>query len=456
LSLLIYNLLLPFALLAMIPGALRKMRERGGSWSDLRQRIGLFDKPQRTALAALSHFDRRFWFHAVSVGEVGVALKLIAPLLEKEPATGAVLTTTTPTGHRIATDFAAKQNGRVAVLYSPLDLPPIVRHLLLEIAPHRLVLVEAEVWPNLVAQARRLNIPVSLANARLSHRSERQFRRFGFLTRPVFSQLDQVLVQEPADVARWANLGAVPSHIHLTGSVKYDPEGRNTVSPEQLTHFRSLLASLGIFPGTQRILIAASTHPDEELVLAKTYLSLLQHPESNLPETAFLIVPRHVERSPAIAKQLAAIGLDPILRSSLLPDTPPLPFSAQRPLLIDTTGELNAWQHLSDIVIIGKSFLAHGGQNPAEAALARKPVLFGPHMENFEPLIKLLLDAGGAIQVPDLSPLPNLLASLLRDPERAHTLGNAGHAALTRHAGATHRTLDHLTHFKHSSGAHLD
>ena len=438
-SLLLYNLLLPFALLAMLPGALRKLRARGGAWSDLRQRIGQFAPPQRSALASLSHYDHRFWFHAVSVGEVGVALKLIGPLLATDPDAAVVLTTTTPTGHRIATDFAAKQGGRMAVLYSPLDLPPIVRHLLLEIAPRRLVLVEAEVWPNLVDQARRLNIPVTLANARLSHRSERQFRRFSFLTRPVFAQLDQVLVQEPADIARWTALGALPERIHLTGSVKYDPDGQ-PVSLEQVDLFRTLLTRLGIHPGSQRILLAASTHPDEEVALAKTFLSLPQRPTP----TALLIVPRHVERSSAIAKQLIALGLDPLLRSTLTPDAAPFTFSPQRVLLIDTTGELTAWQHLSDLVIIGKSFLAHGGQNPAEAALAKKPVLFGPHMENFEPLVKLLLEAGGALQVSDLTALPELLTSLLNDPQRCATLGQAGHTALTRHAGAAQRTLQHL------------
>ena len=436
LSLLLYNLLLPFALLAMLPGALRKLRERGGSWSDLRQRIGLLDKPQRAALAAISHFDHRLWFHAVSVGEVGVAIKIIAPLLQQDTTAAVVLTTTTPTGYRIACDFASTLSGRIAVLYSPLDLPPVVRHLLLEIAPRRLVLVEAEVWPNLVHQARRLAIPVTLANARLSYRSEKQFRRFRFLTRPLFAQLDQVLVQEPEEVARWSSLGPSPHRIHLTGSVKYDPEGR-TIPTEQIRWFQQLLAQLGIHPEQHRIILLASTHPGEELALAKT----CQHLPGN---TALLIVPRHVERAPVIAKELATIGLSPIFRSSLSSDSSATAFSPQRPLLIDTTGELNAWQHLSDIVIIGKSFLAHGGQNPAEAALARKPVLFGPHMENFEPLVKLLLDAGGALQVPNLDALSGALEELLQKPDHAAAMGHAGHAALTRHAGATQRTLDCL------------
>jgi 3-deoxy-D-manno-octulosonic-acid transferase len=438
-SLLIYNLLLPFALLAMLPGALRKLRQRGGSWSDLGQRFGFLGQPQRAALASLSHYDRRFWFHAVSVGEVGVAIKIISALLSKDTSTAVALTTTTPTGYRIAQDFAATRPDRVAVLYSPLDLPPIVKHLITEIAPQRIVLVEAEIWPNLVHQARQMGIPISLANARLSYRSENQFRRFSFFTRPLFAQLDQVLVQEPEEVARWIRLGANPDQVHLTGSVKYDPEGR-TIDPEQLAHFQSLLAKLGIHPGHQRIIIFASTHPGEEIALTKACLSLLQ----GAHDIALLIVPRHVERAATLLSELTAIGLRPWLRSTLNSDSPSSPFSSLRPLIIDTTGELNAWQHLSDVVVIGKSFLAHGGQNPAEAALAQKPVLFGPHMENFEPLVKLLLAAGGAKQVPSIEALSEPLTQLLQQPELAAAIGSAGHTALARHAGATLRTLDCL------------
>ncbi len=440
-SLLLYNLLLPFALLAMLPGALRKMSRRGGAWRDLRQRLGLFDAPERAALAGVTRHERRYWFHAVSVGEVGVALKIIAPLLSEDNGTAVALTVTTPTGRQIALDFAARHPGRMAVLYSPLDFPFIVRPLLREIAPRRLVLVEAEVWPNLVTSAHRLGIPVSLANTRLSARSERRFRRFGWLVSPLFARLDQVLVQEEADVTRWAELGADPRGIHRTGSVKYDPQNIAAVTDDRLGHFKTLLSRLGIQPGHQRLLIAASTHAGEERALAAIHQGLVREH----PELALLIVPRHVERASEIAAELAGLGLQPVRRSALTPDSPALPFDSARPLLIDSTGELGAWQQLCDIAIIGKSFLAHGGQNPAEAVLAGKPVVFGPHMENFEPLVALLLEAGGAVQVDGLATLPDALRSLLADPARAARLGSAGHAALARHHGAIRTTLNWLT-----------
>ncbi len=439
-SLLLYNLLLPFALLAMLPSALRKMTRRGGCWRDLWQRLGVFDAPERAALAAISRHERRYWFHAVSVGEVGVALKMLAPLLARDPETAVVLTVTTPTGHQLARAFADRHPGRMALLYSPVDFPWVVRPMLREIAPRRLVLVEAEVWPNLVSAAHRLGIPVTLANTRLSARSERRFRRFDGFTRPLFAKLDQVLVQEAADVTRWAELGADPRGVHLTGSVKYDPQNAE-VPAATLEAFKTLLSQIGIARGRQKIIIAASTHAGEERALAAIHHALAAEHGG----LALLIVPRHVERCAEIERELAELGLTPLRRSTLRADSPARPFDSSRPLLIDTTGELAAWQHLSDIAIIGKSFLAEGGQNPAEAALAGKPVVFGPHMENFGPLVALLLQAGGATQVSGLKELPETLRRLLSDPALAARMGTAGQAALARHRGATDLTLRWLT-----------
>lgn len=447
-SRLLYNLALPLGLLAMLPAALRKNRLRGGSWRDLWQRLGCLTDLQRASLATLSRFDHRYWFHAVSVGEVGVGIKLIEHLLGRDPEAAVLLTTTTPTGHQIASRFAASHPGRVAVLFSPLDVPPAVSRILEEVAPRQLVLVEAEVWPNWVHEAQKRRIPIALVNARLSERSERRFQRLSFLTQPLFGRLDRVLVQEPEDITRWTRLGANPRGIHLTGSVKYDPEGQSPPS-DQIHQLSGLLPALGIArsdslrsPATPLVLLAASTHPGEEAALAKAWQQVrLDNPSTPL---ALWIAPRHVERAEGIVAELVQLGLRPRRRSTLTASTATQAFDPDAPLIIDTTGELQAWQHLCDWVVIGKSFLATGGQNPAEAALARKPVLFGPHMENFEPLVKLLLQAGGALQIADLEKLPAALTAFIRDPAKAAQMGQLGHTALARHSGATRRTIDHL------------
>ncbi len=434
LSLLIYNLLLPVGLIFMLPGALRKMRARGGRWQDMAQRFGFLPEAKRTTIAALPKGKHRIWMHAVSVGEVGIATKLITRILKDCPGTGFVLTTTTPTGHALAQEFATKHVERMVVLYSPVDLPLVGARFLKLLQPAQIVLVEAEVWPNLVASARRRGIPVSMVNARLSARSERRFQRFGFLIRPVFAMLDQVLVQEPEDVARFAALGVDPARIKHTGSIKFDPQGA-AADEAQLVQLRGVLLQAGISE-TQPILLLASTHNGEEVLLAEVYLKL----QAKFPDLVLLVVPRHVERAAEIIEALQVRGIAAHRRSQIHSSFV-IPHSSFRTLLIDTTGELRAWQCLATVVVVGKSFLAEGGQNPAEAVMAKKPVLFGPHMENFEALVDLLLTHKGAIQVPDVTRLETELSHLLVDPALRDHYGNAGHAALATHEGATAKTV---------------
>lgn len=429
-SLLVYNLLLPPALLLMLPGALVKMRRRGGRWQDLAQRLGLLPREKRRALAALP--ARRLWLHAVSVGEAGIAGKLIPALLARSPQLGVLLTVTTPTGHAMAEDFAKKHAGRVVVLYSPVDAPLLGAWPLLLARPERLVLIEAELWPNLAALCRLCQVRMSLVNARLSTKSERRFRRFGFLIRPIFALLDQVGAQEAEDIPRIAGLGVAEEKIHLTGSIKFDPQGA-AADEAQVAALRGVLERRGI-RADQPVLLLASTHPGEERLLAGVWLRLRE----TTPGLALILVPRHVERAGEIIEELRPLGVHVVRRSEA--GAAAVDEAAPALLLVDTTGELRAWQCLATAVVVGKSFLAHGGQNPAEAVMAGKPVLFGPHMENFEPLVALLLRHQGAVRVADAAALEAELAALLDSPARRAALGAAGAAALQAHAGATEHT----------------
>lgn len=433
LSLTLYNLALPLGLVVMLPGAFIKMRRRNGRWRDLAQRIGFFPAETQAAIHALPQRER-FWVHAVSVGEVGVAKKLIARLLKTQADLGIVLSTTTPTGYALAEELAAQHAGRVVAIYSPIDLPGVGRLMLERIQPTQLVLVEAEVWPNLTASASRLGIPISLVNARLSPRSERRYRKYRRFIGPIFRMLKQVLVQEADDVARWQGFGVDAERIHLTGSIKYDPEGA-VVPAAKIDELRAVLTQTGIAPA-QPTLLAASTHAGEEIELARVFLRLREQ----VRDLALLIVPRHVERRAEISADLQSIGISPALRS-----VPGSCVDARAPVfVIDTTGELAAWQHLATLVVVGKSFLAEGGQNPAEAALAQKPVLFGPHMENFTPLVDLLLKQRGAQQVADFAGLESACRTLLRDQAQAARMAQAGHDALRIHEGATMRSVECL------------
>jgi 3-deoxy-D-manno-octulosonic-acid transferase len=426
---LFYNLLYPIGLLFFLPGQISKLLRRGNYRHKFGQRFGFYDREVRERLA--SH--RCTWIHAVSVGEVAIALKLAAKLRQLDSNFFCVLTTTTTTGFHVATSEAGEG---MEVLYSPLDFWPIMRRAFAVIRPVRVVLVEAEVWPNITAEASGRSIPIALVNARLSKRSEERFRRFLFLIAPTFRSLDLICVQETEDVARWTALGVAPERIQKVGSIKYDPaEIRlNADLPMQV------LRAFGI-DGDRPILFGGSTHAGEEEILAEIFQRL----RTDFPAFTLIIAPRHVERVAEIRIQLERLGLKVGLRSEV--DT-----AAGTPdcLLLDSTGELQNWYVVATIVFVGKSLTARGGQNPVEPIFAGKPVLFGPHMENFSALAQALVANKAAVQVRDPNSLHEQIAWLLRDRTAALRLVANAQAVLAAHGGATARTASLVLNLKSS------
>lgn len=418
----LYNLLFPFALLFFLPGYIVKMCRRGNYRNKFGQRLGFYDRETRARFAQ----QRHSWMHAVSVGEVMIALKVAAKMRQREPQLRIALTTTTTTGFALANRSAPEW---IEVLYTPLDFWPIMRRAFAVIRPARIILVEAEIWPNLTAIAHHRKIPLALINARLSARSENRFRKFNFFVRPFFHRLDLICVQEPADVARWKSLGARADRIHAVGSIKFDPED---VAPRPELP-RSVLQKLGL--QNRRILFAGSTHPGEEAILGRIFLQL----RSEFPDLLLLVAPRHVERTSEIAAQLGKIGLTTTRRSN------PNSAAAIDCLLLDTTGELRDWYCVASVVFIGKSLTAHGGQNPVEAIVAERAVVFGPHMENFAALARTLVATGGAFQAENSARLTTTLADLLRDPAKCQHLVRRARAVLDQHRGATSRSAKLLS-----------
>src|SRR5213596_711553 len=212
----IYNLFWPIGLLFFLPGYFMKMVRRGGYRKNFGQRFGMYNRELRVRLLN----QRSTWLHAVSVGEVNVALKLANALRALERDLHCVLTTTTTTGFALANQNAPQW---IEVMYTPLDYWPIMRQAFTVIRPARIVLVEAEIWPNLATEARARRVPLALVNARLSPRSERRYRQFRFFIAPTFRLLDLVCVPEKEDADRWAALGVSQDRIQVTGSIKYDP-----------------------------------------------------------------------------------------------------------------------------------------------------------------------------------------------------------------------------------------
>jgi 3-deoxy-D-manno-octulosonic-acid transferase len=417
----IYNLFWPIGLLFFLPGYFTKMIRRGGYRAKFGQRLGLYDDEVRERLSN----QKPTWLHAVSVGEVNIALKLANALRALEPDLYCVLTTTTTTGFALAHKKAPSWS---EVMYTPLDYWPIMRRAFSVIRPARIVLVEAEVWPNLAATAHARRIPLALVNARLSPRSERRYRRFRFLVAPTFQLLDLICVPERQETDRWAALGVARDRIRVTGNIKFDPE----VQTQNHAETASVSEASHSFSSNNSVLFGGSTHRGEEEILATIFLRLRQQ----FPSLRLFIAPRHVERLREIRGALGALPL----RVALASETLSTGGADVDCLLLDTTGELQRWYSIATVVFMGKSLTAHGGQNPVEPVLAGKPVVFGPHMENFATLANALVSNNGAIQVADTDSLECTVAELLRDSDARQRLVQNARTALKDHPGATART----------------
>jgi 3-deoxy-D-manno-octulosonic-acid transferase len=428
---LLYNLLLPVVLVLGLPAFLIKGIRRGGLARNFRQRLGFFSGETLTAF----HGKKPLWIHAVSVGEVFLALKLIEALRTVAPRRHIVLSTTTTTGYRVA---AEKESETLTVIHNPVDLPWIAWSVLRKIDPCALVLVEAEVWPNLVGLAKRRGLPVLLANARLSPRSERRYGKVRGLIQPIFSLLDGVTVPFDEDVARWSALGIPVERIVVTGSVKFDNDGHAASAETLQKELANWLTETGM-PATRRILLGGSTHDGEERLLAETTRTL----QADFPDLRLVLVPRHAERGNEIASQLRDAGFDPVLRAgaervgSLAQEGSPV-----RVWIANTTGELRAWFHHAELVVIGKSFHGIGGQNPVEPILAGRPVVVGPHMENFAEVVGELRRIGGLRQLDGDEALTAALRDLLLDPTAGHAMATSGAGAMERHAGSAKRNAE--------------
>jgi 3-deoxy-D-manno-octulosonic-acid transferase len=427
----LYNLLWPIGLLFFLPGYFMKMVRRGGYREKFGQRLSIYDQGVRTRLSG----QRSTWLHAVSVGEVNIALKLARALRALEPDLRCVLTTTTTTGFALANQSVPSW---IEVMYTPLDYWPIMRRAFAVIRPVRIVLVEAEVWPNLAAEAHARRVPLVLVNARLSPRSEQRYRRFRVFVAPTFRRLDLVCVPEREDIDRWAALGVPRDRIRVTGSIKYDPD----VQAESQAVAAPLwdASSVGVPDGA--VLFGGSTHRGEEEILATIFLRLRQQ----FPSLRLFIAPRHVERLREIRAQLDALGLCVALASNPRMDGEPNKADC---VLLDTTGELQRWYDIATVVFVGKSLTAHGGQNPVEPILAGKPVVFGPHMENFGMLARTLVSRKAAIQVRDADSLERAIVELLQDTEARQRLVQNAREVLSTHKGATERAAA-LVHEVHS------
>ena len=418
----LYNLLFPIVFLFMLPKFLIRMLRRGGYGSHFEQRLGHFGHNTKARLRE----HTRIWIHAVSVGEISVAFRFMEAYRKRYPETFFALSTTTSTGHAIA---RKNLDERDVLFYFPVDFPPIVKKVLGIINPSLLVLVEGELWPNLIRQADQRGIPVALINGRMSERSFRGYRKLRSLMADMLRRVRPICVQSAEDAERMKQLGAPPSQVHCVGTLKFDVAQRN---PEGERTACDLLHQLGV-PDDAIVLLGGSTWPGEEELLCSMYKRL----RAKYTNLFLILVPRHVERKEEIMQTLREQNLSFVRRTQIseassLPDV----------LFVDTTGELNHFYAVADIVFIGKSLTTHGGQNPIEPAMHGKAVVFGPYMENFPSVVPLFLDANAVIQVKDSSDLEMILEHLIKNPAERMELGDRAKQVVENNRGTLLRTVE--------------
>jgi 3-deoxy-D-manno-octulosonic-acid transferase len=317
--------------------------------------------------------------------------------------------------------------------YLPLDWRGAVGAALERIQPSLLVIVETELWPNLLRAAREFGARIILINARLSTRSFRRYRLLRPLMRRVLEYVNVICAQTEADAERFLRLGAAPERILLSGNLKFDSE------PPRLAAFPGLLAKAVGVKGRSPIMIAASTMPGEEPIVLQAWSKL----RAQYPKALLVLAPRHPVRFDEVTQILAHSGRSFARRTHLASQEPELSSQMAAPevLLLDTIGELAGILELADVVFMGGSLVPTGGHNILEAAYWAKPVVFGPHMENFRDIAQLFLEANACVQVQDGAGLADSVLKLFGDRAAAQRLGERGRRVLEKQTGATARVL---------------
>ncbi len=409
--------------------------------------------------------SRSIWVHAVSVGETLAVIPLVKELQRLYPERKVFISHVTPAGRQAS---ESKLPGVAGRFFLPLDWRWAVERAVARVRPALLMIVETELWPNLLRSAHQAGAKVALVNARLSERSFRGYRLARPFMKRVLENVDWIGAQSAADAERFRSLGAPPERVEVTGNVKFDVSGIGNREPgvekdDQLIRFLNPQSRVSVGGRAWRprpespvptpvslvaspdcrfpILVAASTMPGEESLLLPAWSEIRQ----KYPNALMILAPRHPGRFDQVAQFLSAQGLSFVRRTSL--DSSPSTtdgLAEKQVLLLDTIGELAGVFAFADLVFMGGSLVPTGGHNLLEPAYWGKPIIFGPHMENFRDVSSLFLSAGAAVQIKSAAELGKTALELLAEEPRRERLGNAAKELLRREAGATGRILNRL------------
>jgi len=423
----LYSLMWWIALPLVLTRLWLRGRKEPGYRQHWGERLGFYGARRAAASAPLT-----IWVHAVSVGETRAAEPLVDALLAEHPACRIVLTHMTPTGRATGKQLFAKHGERLVQSYLPYDTGCMVARFIKHFEPRICILMETEVWPNLIAVANARKVPVVLANARLSERSLRKAQRLGKLMLDAAKGISLVAAQTESDAARVRSLG-VPQ-VEVTGSIKFD-----VVVPEAALAKGAALRRAIDGSGSRPVLLCASTREGEEDLILQAFLDARATLSQNV---LLLVVPRHPQRFDEVEKMIAARGLSVQRRSTLALEGGDAALAADVQVLLgDSMGEMFAYYSSCDCAFVGGSLMPLGGQNLIEPAALGKPVLIGEHTFNFALVTEDALAAGGAVRVSDAAGLMAQAARLLNDEQARSDMGRHALAFANQHRGATRRTL---------------
>jgi 3-deoxy-D-manno-octulosonic-acid transferase len=368
------------------------------------------------------------WVHAVSVGETIAAAPLVRALLRRNPDIPILITAMTPTGSARARALFGDQ---VLYAFSPYDTPGAVRRFVDRVQPRALVIMETELWPNMIALSDRRKVPIFLINARLSERSAKGYERVASLVRPLLRSIRWIAAQAEEDANRFLRIGATPSSVSVTGSIKFDVEISDQIRAESF----ALREKLG---ADRPIWVAASTHEGEDRQILEAHQAVLvRHPRARL-----MIVPRHPERFSAVAALVSSMGLKVSRRSQEAEGAEGIGDQERKVYLGDTMGELLMLYGAADLAFVGGSLIERGGHNPLEPAAWGLPVLSGPHIFNFETIYKQLAAGKGSFMTPSAQTLAACVIQLFDDREAADRAGQNALAVVKANRGALERVVD--------------
>ena len=422
----IYNIAFILFAIAYLPYLLLTGRYHRDIW----QRFGFYPG---SLMEGLEKSDT-IWVHAVSVGEVKASRRLCESLMQRYPGRRLVISTITKTGN----DTARKLfSGRATILYLPVDISFVLSRVFDRVKPGYFIIVETELWPNLITVLNRKRVPIVVVNGRVSPRSYRRYLKIRMLLKRLLAKITLFCMQNEEYKKRIIDMGAPPEKVKVTGNMKFDTAGEAPAAkkpnPEAVRNDLSLDADETLF-------VAGSTHRPEEEMILKAYSDLV----NSYPGLRLLIAPRHIERVPEIERSIRKFSFTPLRVSGI--SGPGQRSTGSKPpvFVLDVMGRLGEFFSAATLVFMGGSLMPKGGQNILEAAFFSKPIIFGPHMFNFKDIAESFLNRGAARMVKDRDELFVAADSILKDPSAQRQLGLQAEKLIEENRGASKRNLDQI------------